>query len=37
MPQELPKTASLMPLAGMLGFLSLALYAGLRIVRRISA
>jgi len=36
-PQELPKTASLAPLAGMLGFLSLALYAGLRIVRRISA
>ncbi len=36
-PQELPKTASLVPLAGMLGFLSLALYAGLRIVRRISA
>jgi hypothetical protein len=33
-PQELPKTASLVPLAGMLGFLSLVLYAGLRIVRR---
>ena len=31
--QELPKTASLVPLAGMLGFLSLALGAGLRIVR----
>jgi hypothetical protein len=32
-PQELPKTASLVPLAGMLGFLSLALGAGLRIIR----
>ena len=32
--QELPKTASLVPLAGMLGFLSLALGAGLRIMRR---
>ncbi len=32
--QELPKTASLVPLAGLLGFLSLALYAGLRILRR---
>ena len=32
--QELPKTASLVPLAGVLGFLSLALGAGLRIVRR---
>jgi hypothetical protein len=32
-PQELPKTASLVPLAGMLGFLSLALGAGLKIVR----
>jgi hypothetical protein len=31
--QELPKTASLVPLAGLLGFLSLALYAGLRIGR----
>jgi hypothetical protein len=28
------KTASLVPLAGLLGFLSMALYAGLRIVRR---
>jgi hypothetical protein len=34
LPQELPKTASLVPLAGLLGFLSMALYAGLRIVRR---
>jgi FlaG/FlaF family flagellin (archaellin) len=33
-PQELPKTASLVPLAGMLGFLSLALGTGLRIARR---
>jgi hypothetical protein len=33
-PQELPKTASLVPLAGMLGFLSLALGTGLRIIRR---
>ncbi len=33
-PQELPKTASLVPLAGILGFLSLALATGLRIVRR---
>jgi hypothetical protein len=32
--QELPKTASLVPLAGVLGFLSLALGTGLRIVRR---
>ena len=32
--QELPKTASLVPLAGLLGFLSMSLYAGLRIVRR---
>lgn len=32
--EELPKTASLVPLAGLLGFLSMALYAGLRIVRR---
>jgi hypothetical protein len=31
--QELPKTASLMPLAGILGFLSLALGTGLRIIR----
>ena len=31
--QELPKTASLVPLAGMLGFLSLALGTGLRIIR----
>jgi hypothetical protein len=30
--QELPKTASLVPLAGMLGFLSLALGTGLRII-----
>lgn len=34
LPQELPKTASLVPLAGLLGFLSMALYTGLRIVRR---
>ncbi len=33
-PQELPKTASLLPLVGLLGFLSLALYTGLRIIRR---
>jgi len=33
-PQELPKTASLVPLAGMLGFLSLALGTGLRIIRK---
>ncbi len=33
-PQELPKTASLVPLAGILGFLSLALGAGLRLVRK---
>ena len=32
-PQELPKTASLVPLAGMLGFLSLAMGIGLRIIR----
>jgi hypothetical protein len=32
--EELPKTASLVPLAGLLGFLSMGLYAGLRIVRR---
>jgi hypothetical protein len=32
--QELPKTASPVPLAGLLGLLSMALYAGLRIVRR---
>ena len=32
--KELPKTASLVPLAGTLGFLSLALGAGLRIVVR---
>jgi hypothetical protein len=32
--EELPKTASLVPLAGLLGLLSMALYAGLRIVRR---
>ena len=34
MPQELPKTASLVPVFGFLGFLSLALYGGLRVVRR---
>ena len=34
MPQELPKTASLVPLAGMLGFLSLAVGTGLRIIRK---
>ena len=33
-PQELPKTASLVPLAGMLGFVSLALGTGLRIIRK---
>jgi hypothetical protein len=33
-PQELPKTASLVPFAGMLGFLSLALGTGLRIIRK---
>jgi len=33
-PQELPKTASFVPLAGILGFLSLALGAGLRMMRR---
>ncbi|HYM74348.1 MAG TPA: hypothetical protein VE377_00090 [Candidatus Dormibacteraeota bacterium] len=33
-PQELPKTASLVPLAGMLGLLSLAVGAGLRMIRR---
>jgi hypothetical protein len=32
--EELPKTASLVPLAGMLGFLSLALGTGLRAVRK---
>jgi hypothetical protein len=32
--KELPKTSSLVPLAGMLGFLSLALSAGARIIRR---
>ena len=31
---ELPKTASLVPLAGILGLLSLALGTGLRIIRR---
>jgi FlaG/FlaF family flagellin (archaellin) len=31
--QELPKTASLVPLTGTLGFLSLALWAGVRIFR----
>jgi hypothetical protein len=34
MPQELPKTASLVPLAGMLGFLALAMGTGLRMIRR---
>jgi len=34
--QELPKTASLVPLAGLLGFLSVTLGMGLRIVRRIT-
>ena len=33
-PQELPKTASLIPVFGLAGFLSLALYGGLRVVRR---
>jgi LPXTG-motif cell wall-anchored protein len=33
-PKELPKTASLVPLAGILGLLSLALGTGLRIVRK---
>ena len=33
-PQELPKTASLVPLAGTLGFLSVAVGAGLRMIRR---
>ena len=33
-PKELPKTASLVPWAGMLGFLSLALGTGLRMIRR---
>jgi hypothetical protein len=33
-PQELPKTASLVPLVGMLGFLSLALGTGLKMIRR---
>jgi hypothetical protein len=32
--QELPKTASFVPLAGVLGFLSLALSASLRIIRK---
>jgi hypothetical protein len=32
--EELPNTASLVPLAGLLGFLLMTLYAGLRIVRR---
>jgi hypothetical protein len=35
--QELPMTASLVPLAGLLGFLSLTLGTGLRIIRRIVA
>jgi hypothetical protein len=33
-PQELPRTASLVPLAGMLGFLSLAMGTGLRMIRK---
>ena len=33
-PKELPKTASLVPLAGMLGFLSLAFSTGLRAIRK---
>jgi hypothetical protein len=32
--EELPKTASLVPLVGMLGFLSLALGTGLRAIRK---
>ena len=32
--QELPKTASVTPLIGLLGFLSLGLYTGMRILRR---
>ena len=35
--QELPKTASLVPLAGMLGFLSLAVGTSLRMIRRRTA
>jgi hypothetical protein len=35
--QELPKTASLVPLMGLLGFLSLALYAGMRLLQRKTA
>jgi hypothetical protein len=35
--EELPNTASLVPLVRLLGFLSMALYAGLRIVRRHAA
>jgi hypothetical protein len=34
LPPELPKTASLVPLAGMLGGLSIALGTGLRIIRK---
>jgi len=33
-PQELPKTASLEPLVGLMGLLFLGLYAGLKITRR---
>jgi hypothetical protein len=33
-PEKLPKTASPIPLVGLLGLVSLALYLGLRIVRR---
>ena len=33
LPQELPKTASLVPVFGLAGFLLLALYGGLRVVR----
>jgi hypothetical protein len=36
-PQELPKTASLVPLTGMLGFLSLGVGTGLRMIRRSTA
>ncbi len=35
--QELPKTASLLPLTGLMGFALLALYAGLRIARKKTA
>src|SRR6516225_6008266 len=36
-PQELPATASSLPLVGLVGFLFLALYAGLKIARRKTA